>query len=298
VSFDRTDVIAEGFGDEASCARVREEAAAYLLGALPPDESDRVAEHRLLCRECDRALSRAGQVTALLALASPVVTPSPDVRRRLMDAVAGEPRTPVSVPPATEGHAAGTALASNAWWRRRYAAVVPLVLLFALLGGWTIYSQAELAESREDIARLERSNEAMSVHLGSLQAGQLAFGAGASSFQMTSVDESAHDAGGVVVSGVGNTTTVLSVWNMPDEHDSYHVICESEMGELLAAGEIIVNDRGNGTVTLTLPAPVTEFRAVHVLPSTSGGSGAAELLANDILQALFKEPELDAGIPD
>ena len=130
----------------------------------------------------------------------------------------------------------------------------------------------------------------MTVHLSSLQAGQLAFGSDASSFQLMSVNESADDAGGVVVSGVGNTTTVFSIWNMPDEHHTYHVVCESKLGELLAAGEIIVNDNGNGTVTLQLPAPVSEYRAVHVLPISDGDGDPAELLTNDILQALLQEP--------
>jgi hypothetical protein len=80
---------------------------------------------------------------------------------------------------------------------------------------------------------------------------------------------------------------------MPAEHDSFHVICESERGELLAAGEIEVNDNGNGTVTITLPSPVTEYRAVHVLPTSSTGDAAADLLTNDILQALFKDAEDD-----
>lgn len=284
---------ADQFGDEASCAWVREEAAGYLLGALPVMDSDRIGEHRLLCGACDRALDRAAATTALLGLTPPTASPGPDLKRRVMAAVAAEPRTQASEPAAADLPAAAAARAIPTW-RRPLAAFAPLALLIALLGGWAVYAQTQLANSREDVARVERSNEAMSLHLGSLQAGQLAFGGGASSFQMTNVDESARDAGGVVVSGTGNTTTVLSVWNMPGEHVSYHVICESERGELYSAGEIIVNDRGNGTVTLTLPAPVTEFRAVHVLPASSSGNGTAELLANDILQALFTGQE-EAG---
>jgi hypothetical protein len=92
-----------------------------------------------------------------------------------------------------------------------------------------------------------------------------------------------------MLSGPASTSTLLSVWNMPVEYGSYHVVCESKRGEMLAAGDIDVNENGNGLVTLELPAPVSEFRAVHVVPSQldSVGSGT---LSNDILQFLLGEP--------
>ena len=108
-------------------------------------------------------------------------------------------------------------------------------------------------------------------------------------YPLSSANASAGSAGGIVMGGSTNTTTLLSVWNMPQEHDSYHIICESKRGELLAAGEIQVNERGTGTVTLTLPAPVTEYRAVHVVPTGSMPNSVADL-TNDILQLLLGEP--------
>jgi hypothetical protein len=139
------------------------------------------------------------------------------------------------------------------------------------------------------VARLERENEALTVHLSSIQAGQQAYGNSGVWYPLSNSDATSGGAGGIVMSGSQNTLTLLSVWNMPLEYDSYHVICESKLGELLAAGQIQVNDHGSGSVTLTLPAPVSEYRAVHVVPTDSMPEGVADL-TNDILQLLLSEP--------
>lgn len=288
------------FGSERSCAFVRESAAAYALGALETDDSDRIAEHRLLCPECDRALMRLGAVTPLIGLAAPSAVPSANVKTGLLAAVAAEPRvenrSTRTTPQRTEPPVAPKP--SRVWWQRAGVSSGALALAVAALGLWGVYAGQELSSRSDTIAQLERSNEALTVHLSSLQQGQLAFGADASSIQLMNVSTTADDAGGVVVSGSGETTTVFSVWNMPTEHESYHVICESSRGELLAAGEILINDHGNGTVTITLPSPLSNYRAVHVLPTSSSGAGAGELLANDILQALVQEPQADTRIEE
>ena len=140
------------------------------------------------------------------------------------------------------------------------------------------------------MARLERENEASgrpSQFDPGRSTGRSA--APASGIRLSNTNASAEGAGGIVMSGSQNTTTLLSVWNMPVEHDSYHIICESKRGELLAAGKIQVNERGTGTVTLTLPAPVSEYRAVHVVPTDSMPEGVDDL-TNDILRLLLIDP--------
>ena len=158
-----------------------------------------------------------------------------------------------------------------------------------LLGLWTLNTHQSLDSQRSEVARLERENEALTVHIGSIQAGQQAFGSSGTWYPLNTVNGTSGEAGGIVMSGSQSTTTLLSVWNMPEEHDSYHIVCESIRGELLAAGEIQVNEHGNGTVTLTLPAPVTEYRAVHVLPNDAATAGVEDV-THDILQLLMGEP--------
>lgn len=286
------------FGSGSSCSFVRKNAAAYVLGALELTESDAIAEHRLLCPECDRALERLGSYTSLFGLAAPSTSPSANVKTGLMAAIASEPKTEIGSAPAPTGRTAPVVAtgARRPWWHRSWLASAAMAVAVAALGLWGVFANEELASRSDRIAQLERSNEALTVHLNSLQQGQLAFGADANSIQLMNVSATADDAGGVVVSGSGETTTVFSVWNMPTEHASYHVICESSRGELLAAGEILINERGNGTVTITLPSPLNNYRAVHVLPTSSNGAGAGELLSNDILQALLQEPEVDSRI--
>ncbi len=279
-----------------SCDWIRENASAYALGGLSTLEMDQVADHRLLCRDCDRVLDRLAQVTGLIGVSVAQISPSPEVKARLMARIRAESEEQLRAPTADLSVEVPTQKSTiRNLWRHPLVSVAPLIVLLFGLGGWSINAQRQLATRSDQISQLERSNEAMNVHLSSLQAGQLAFGAGASSYQLMRVDESAGEAGGVVVSGTGDTTTVFSVWNMPDEHQTYHVVCESKLGELLAAGEIIVNDNGNGTVTLQLPAPVSEYAAVHVLPNTSSGDGSSDILTNDILQALLQEPTV---VPD
>ena len=170
---------------------------------------------------------------------------------------------------------------------------MPLLCAVLVLGLWSISSHRNLGSQRTEIDRLERQNEALTVHLSSLQAGQQYFGNAGIWYPLINVDSSAGGAGGIVMSGSQDTMTLLSVWNMPDEHDSYNVLCESKRGELLAAGEIQVNGSGSGSVTLDLPVPVSEYRAVHVVPY--GATMEADILTKDILQLLFGEPTAVSG---
>lgn len=289
---DITDDVQDSNNPIGSCAWVHDNAPGYATGSLDLAELDLIADHRLLCRECDGALDRLTSILALSGLGIERQTPSPEVKTRLLATVAAEQSTQ----PTANVSAAAIAVDSNAhapnqsWWRApRFATTVMLAGILAL-AGWGIYAQTEMTDRADTIAELEQSNQTMALELNSYETGAREIGPGISSYQLTNVSPAEDDAGGVVVSGDGETTAVFSIWNMPDDHESYHVICESERGELLAAAEIFVNENGTGTVTVNLPSPVTEFRAVHVIPTDSNGNAVADLLDQDILKALMNEP--------
>jgi anti-sigma-K factor RskA len=62
----------------------------FALGALEGDERDAIASHLGTCASCERRLAEARGRLALLALATPPVSPSPAVKSRLMSRVRAE----------------------------------------------------------------------------------------------------------------------------------------------------------------------------------------------------------------
>jgi hypothetical protein len=276
------------------CDWVREHAPVHALGALEPDAADQLESHLLLCRECDRELASLLRVTSLLGAGVRQVEPPASIKRNLMAAIATpsvafEPKSPIlpEVPAAAAVPVPVTSPA-NAWMSSRvlFGPILGALLLLTL---WTAHTHQQLSSQRGQVSHLQRQNDALTVHLSSLQAGQQFFGNSGFWMPLSVVDENATEAGGIVMSGDQNTTTLLSVWNMPNDHDTYHVLCESRRGELLTAGEIRVNENGSGTVTLNLPSPVTEYRAVHVVPMESA-TYEADILTHDILQLMIGEP--------
>ena len=278
------------------CSWVRENGAAHVLGALEVEDADRLESHALLCAGCDFEVDQLRQAAVLLGAAVPQFDPPAAIKRRLLSAVRAPAEQSVSpIPalnPSPKTMRVPTVPGRNRWPSGRILAT-PLLCAVLVLGLWTINTHQDLGSQRSEIDHLERQNEALTVHLSSLQAGQQYFGNTGIWYPLSSVNSTAGEAGGMVMSGSQDTTTLLSVWNMPDGHESYNVLCESKRGEFLAAGEIQVNERGNGTVTLDLPVPLTEYRAVHVVPF--GATTDADILTKDILRLLFGDPTVVAG---
>jgi hypothetical protein len=276
------------------CDWVRENAPVHALGALEPDAADRLESHLLLCQECDRELTSLLRVTGLLGAGVAQVEPPASIKRNLMAAIASPSLAAESTSPILPDLPVGVdsrapmVRPAHAWMSSR-ALFAPILGALLLLTLWTAHTHQQISSQRDQVSHLQRQNDALTVHLSSLQAGQQFFGSSGFWMPLSVVDASAAEAGGIVMSGNQNTTTLLSVWNMPNDHDTYHVLCESKRGELLTAGEIRVNENGSGTVTLNLPSPVTEYRAVHVVPMESA-TYEADILTHDILQLLIGEP--------
>jgi anti-sigma-K factor RskA len=79
---------------------VEELLGAYALGALPEDERRRVEEHLAGCDQHRAAATELGQVTAMLALVAPEREPSPELKGRIIAAVATKPQVPQASRPA------------------------------------------------------------------------------------------------------------------------------------------------------------------------------------------------------
>ena len=68
----------------------RDDAAAWVLGALPEDEERRFAAHLETCDVCRAEVAELQTVADTLPLAAPQVAPPPELKQRIMSAVRAE----------------------------------------------------------------------------------------------------------------------------------------------------------------------------------------------------------------
>ncbi len=104
--------------------------AAYVLGALDPDELARFDAHVATCQACAADVQSLQRVTGVLARAVPERTPRPDVRERILAAIGTAPGRAAFVAPAPRPHAKGV---SASTWLALAASLVA-----AVLGAYTI----------------------------------------------------------------------------------------------------------------------------------------------------------------
>ena len=102
--------------------RYAEDLALYALDALRGEERARVDEHMAECAACRRELEQLRGDTALLALSTAGPRPPQRARRRLLDAVAREPRVPRLVETSLRG----------SWWGMLGWAAAAAVVIFAV----------------------------------------------------------------------------------------------------------------------------------------------------------------------
>jgi anti-sigma factor RsiW len=125
-----------------SCER-RDDAGAWVLGALPEDEHERFAAHLAGCAICRREVAELQMVADTLPLAAPQVAPPPELKERIMAAVraeaavlaaAGPEADVAAIPEAPEAAPAAPARRprperskrERGWWRRPLLALRPL----------------------------------------------------------------------------------------------------------------------------------------------------------------------------
>jgi anti-sigma-K factor RskA len=123
---------------------LRELVPIYALDALGGDEEEEVRRHLESCEPCRQLLDSHMQAAAALALAAKPVTPPPDLRSRLMTAVAATPQAP-SLPPAVPLRS----LRSVTW--QRVSALVAVAALLAL-GAFSYRQTRQLHDQERRLA--------------------------------------------------------------------------------------------------------------------------------------------------
>jgi len=141
---------------ELTCEEVREMAAAFVLGALEPDEMAAVRAHLATCEDAHEEIAELGGVLPALAESVPVVEPPDGLKARIMAAAAADleeraavptPAAPTSVPipfPDESERTARRTRTSTGTWILRIAAVLAIVAL----GGWNLLLQNQLNASQ------------------------------------------------------------------------------------------------------------------------------------------------------
>ncbi|HEX5591323.1 MAG TPA: anti-sigma factor [Candidatus Limnocylindrales bacterium] len=159
-----------------SCDDVRDLAAGFVLGALPPDEAAAVREHLATCPEAHEEIAELGGVVPYLAESLEPVEPPVSLKARLLAAAEAEspvslkarllaaagveppiaPRPAPSVAPAptpfpgaeARDRPAAARRTSTGEWTLRIAAVLAIVAL----GAWNLQLQSRLDGAEGDLA--------------------------------------------------------------------------------------------------------------------------------------------------
>ena len=160
---------------ELTCGELSELAGLYVLDALEPAEREAVRAHLATCAEAHAEIRELGGVLPALASTLEPVDSPPDLKARVMAAVAAEPRDTavaavgdgVSAPRQRPVFAERPPQAPDrAAWRRpawaSWGAAVAAVLVLAVVGVWALGIQARADEAARRDAILSEAVAAFS----------------------------------------------------------------------------------------------------------------------------------------
>ena len=235
--------------------------AAHALGEADADDTSPRA-HVAACPRCQQNLREYRRVAALLPLAAPGATPAPDLRDRVIAAIAHEsdedvadtPATPVTVHSPKAALPAGRRFARAGWAALAFAA-----LAVALLG-WNIALQRQLAEQSAQISTNRESWQTMIVLLND------------SSLHWYPI--SGDSATGHLWTTPGSEVACLVAQQLPapGEGNVYQVWLVRG-GEQISGGTFEARN-GGGWVLVRSDEPLDQYDLIFVTAEPRGGSAA------------------------
>lgn len=121
--------------------------AAYALGALDPAEAEAFAAHLETCSVCREELAEFENVVAALPMSAPRHPAPPALRRRVLDAVAAEPRSAPARRPERRRQRRPWAVRSRPGLALALTAVVAVAVVLGLaLGGGSPHTRVYTAQ--------------------------------------------------------------------------------------------------------------------------------------------------------
>jgi anti-sigma-K factor RskA len=220
---------------------VLESLPAYAIGSLDQAEAQQVAEHLAACTLCREELAAYQSVADRLALtaSSTNISPSPEIKRRLMDQLHGEDlKRPISKP----------------WNLSRLLPVGGVLALLALLV----------------IAALAVSNLLLWQRLENLEVLSGPRGMRAIALQST---DAAPQASGFMIVGADGRNGVLVVDQMPPlEAGHEYQLWLRRNGQETSGGVFDVDESGYRGLRVQAPQSLLSYASCRVTVEPSGGS--------------------------
>jgi anti-sigma-K factor RskA len=149
--------------ERAECAALRDDLAAYALGALPPDEAAALERHLDSCESCEARLRWLSPAIDLLPAAVEQRTPPPSLRENLMATVRAEAAEAAAEP-------APAAPRRDPWWAglrslamRPAAGFAAVLLLVVGLGAGYLLGGSDTEEPGTELVRADALNGATPV---------------------------------------------------------------------------------------------------------------------------------------
>jgi len=283
---------AEGLGESsgpyADCAYVQELAAGYALGALDPDDQQRIDDHLASCKACERVIAQALRTASMLPFTSTLASPPPAVKAELFSRIAHSSRPQRAAVPATSSTIPASYAESTIapppqrrWHLPAFArgergrinlpllavplATVPLVIALALVGSFAMSRQsqvgdlqAELLSARSD---LDDAHEALDTVDG--------FTASEDAKVYEIPGDGTKNKGGAhgkVIANPGTNEAMLMIWRLDNKPKgcTYQVLLESKDGHLKNVAEFGVDSEGHGAAKLSLDEPFNNYMILHI----------------------------------
>lgn len=244
---------------------ISELAAPYVLGALEPDEVERVElhlEHCALCRSLVEEERRVVQALPYLAEPRPVPLRA---RQQLLERVREESQ------PATTSRLRKLLPSGRSGWIAAATAAV-LALVFAInsfqMQGEIEKQQEEASEDRANIAEMVQSPGGW---MTSLDGGASASGAG----------------GGIIVDPTTNRAIMVVDGLEPPAEDHTYVVWMNRNDEHVKVGDLVVDEDGRGQLYINTPGALANYDGLtiteeHVETQVAGPSG------DEVLAATFE----------
>jgi Anti-sigma-K factor rskA len=275
----------------SECVWVQDNLELHAAHALSDADNDRFELHVLTCFECDRLSREFTGIMPLLGLAVPQMEPSSSVREAVLASARVDLVEPA--PGRSEQPQRVTKRFGPPLHRMRLPHVLsaPVIGVLLLLGAITLGSQYQLGSQRDRLQQLEQENVGLSTHLNSIRQSQATYGQNATIYSLQGTDSNLT-AAGILLGSPGQKTALVSVWNMPAHDRTYHVLCEDADGLLIAVGEFNVDTGGVGSIQVLLPKPISEYRAVHVVPGQITSVATFEVGEREVLHGDLIVPTL------
>ncbi|MEN9936288.1 MAG: hypothetical protein RLZZ387_2867 [Chloroflexota bacterium] len=241
------------------CEEQRSRLAAYALGEGQPDSEARA--HLEVCAACQEALREYRAVARVMPVAAPDAAPRPELRDRIVAAVAaGAVPRPA---PAAARHRPGAA----AWW----ASLAAMAALLVALLGWNVSLRAQVDTQAAQLAVSREGWQTVVVLLNDPDVRWYAV--------------AGEMARGSLWAAPGRSEACLMVEQLPplEVGQVYQVWLID--GEERTSGGVFEPRGGNAWAIIRSDEPVSDYRSVAVTVEPRGGSPAPTgplVLAGDL----------------